>query len=855
MAEFAGMATRRAPDAAPPVNLGATDASSPESRTARRFASLWVSGQRIGAEAFLATLAGAEGDEKLAVRVIYEEICLRQDQGETVDSQEYFARFPQWREQLGLLFECQGLLEFGEPRYPRIGEHYEEFLLQSEIGRGGQGRVFLATEPDLADRQVVLKITPQHGAEHLSLARVLHTNIVPLYFARDDRERNIRVFCMPFLGRMSLAHLLGALKDLPAPERNGATVARLLETSGPTSGPRSTAERRILEHSSYVEAICRWGAAIADALQYVHDRGLVHLDVKPSNVLLTADCVPMLLDFHLTREPVAADSPPPEWFGGTPDYMSPEQKAALDAVRSRKPLRYGVGARADVFSLGQVLYESFVGVHAEDVPGEDLPPLHLVAPGVSVGLSDVIAKCLRADPTERYQTAGAVASDLRRHLTNLPLLHVGNRSLAERWSKWRKRSPAALSVGGLAGLALAAALAAGAVGWRHMQVQHAEAHQALAAGDRLVGQGRFDEAADEYARGRRLVGAALGAGETASALAAREERARRRQQVAALHSLVDRLRFIYGQETIAPAVRADLDSRCRLAWQSRSSLSAAAADDPSLAEAIKADMLDLAVLWAHTVARSKSPSDLAHADEILSEAETTLGAGLVLGLEHDLLRITRLDPVGRTTGDSRAAVSARALAAANGRDPTLTSWDYQAVGRCLVRLGQLGAAARCFQLAVERAPGDFWANFFQADAAWRRGDVNEALNGLRVCLALAPDKAVCYYNRGLVYAARKSWDLARKDFDRAIQLDPQLGPALLERGRAEHALGRRDAALADFERALKNGADPAPVYTAEAEVHLAQHDRSAAARAARRALERSADYGPALELQQRIGRP
>ena len=125
----------------------------------------------------------------------------------------------------------------------------------------------------------------------------------------------------------------------------------------PFIAPARLANRPAIAGTSYVHAVCWVGACLADALQYAHDRGLVHLDLKPSNVLLTADGQPMILDFHLAREPISPADAGPAWLGGTPGYMSPEQTEALLAVRHGKPVPRPVDGRSDIYALGVVLYE------------------------------------------------------------------------------------------------------------------------------------------------------------------------------------------------------------------------------------------------------------------------------------------------------------------------------------------------------------------------------------------------------------------------------------------------------------------------------------------------------------------
>jgi len=200
---------------------------------------------------------------------------------------------------------------------------------------------------------------------------------------------------------------------------------------------------QVLASASYVQAICWIGACLADALNYARERGMVHLDVKPSNVLLAADGQPMLLDFHLASAPMPAGTPAPAWLGGTPAYMAPEHDLALAAVRNKQMIAVTVDGQADIYSLGLLLYESLGGLRP--VPTSRLGrELRQRNPHVTKGLADLLGKCLAPVPQNRYPTAGSLAADLRRHLADLPLRGVRNRSISERWWKWRRRRPSLL---------------------------------------------------------------------------------------------------------------------------------------------------------------------------------------------------------------------------------------------------------------------------------------------------------------------------------------------------------------------------------------------------------------------------
>src|SRR5207302_5478346 len=131
------------------------------------------------------------------VDLIYEEICLRREHAEEIARADLLRRFPQWQAQLEILLDCHQILETeSAPIYPSVGESVGDFHLLAKLGQGGHGCVFLATQSSLADRPVVIKFTPVLGQEHLSLARLQHTHIMPLFSALDDNQRNLRALCI-----------------------------------------------------------------------------------------------------------------------------------------------------------------------------------------------------------------------------------------------------------------------------------------------------------------------------------------------------------------------------------------------------------------------------------------------------------------------------------------------------------------------------------------------------------------------------------------------------------------------------------------------------------------------------------
>jgi serine/threonine protein kinase/tetratricopeptide (TPR) repeat protein len=821
----------------------------------------WRQGNCLSVEEFLARYPDLGDQPEAAVRLIYEELCLRQESGQEVTTAEVLRRFPQWQPQLEIFFDCYRLMQgrAAVPSFPQVGQVLGEFRLLAELDRGARGRVFLASQASLADRPLVLKITPCDGQEQLALARLQHTHIVPLYLVQDFPTRNLRVLCMPYLGGRTLLRLLQTLSTQPPERRTGQHVVDALneapvvaaDAALPAQGPA----RKFLARASYVEAVCWIGACLADALQYAHERGLVHLDLKPSNVLLTADGQPMLLDFHLAREPIGPDKPAPEWLGGTPEYMSPEQRVAMAQVGGNEPISVVVDGRSDLYALGILLYEALCG----NVPEQAAAPPRLDQrnPQVSVGLADMIQKCLAHDPDERYPDATDFATDLRRHLTDRPLCGVANRSLGERWRKWRRRRPHALALSGMfvgtLVVILIAAFAVESVRRQHhdQRVHEAEraAQTALVEGHDQLTNHQFEEAVRTLTRGQAQVKNLPSSRELAEALDVQLRTAMRARQAHDLHVVAERLRFSYDMDSLGRTAAQELEARSREVWGARSDLieSRGPELEPELEQRIRTDLLELAVLWTDLHARL-APGDEAvnarqQALQVLAEAEALFGPSHILYRE----RQSHAEALGRTEAAQEAARRASELA-------PRTAWEHYALGRFLFRSGDLESAASEYNRAIDLRPQDFWPHFYQGICAYRLHRFDQAVNAFQVCVALAPNCAECFYNLGLAHTALGHAAQALGDYDHALLLSPFLVDATLNRGILHYQEKRYAEALADFERALHDGADPAIVHYNLALVHLAQKDRTTAQTSLRRALQSRPDYREARELSDRLDR-
>jgi WD40 repeat protein len=303
-----------------------------------------------------------------------------------------------------------------------------------ELGRGGMGVVYWAWQPEL-NRTVALKMVlagAHAGAQELArfrteaeaVARLQHPNIVQIYGVGRHDEHSYLV-----LEYVDGGNLAQQLTGTPFPAQRAAELV----------------------------------ATLARAVEYAHQRGIVHRDLTPGNVLLTADGQPKITDFGLAKLLVGGGAVRTQSGAivGTPSYMAPEQAAGKTKE---------IGPATDVYGLGAILYELLTGrpPFRAETPLETLlqvqvdepvPPSRL-QPKLPPDLGTVCLKALAKEPARRYPTAGGLADDLRRWLSGEPIQARPVGRVEKLW-RWGWRNPLAAALGLVSAVAALASVGAG----------------------------------------------------------------------------------------------------------------------------------------------------------------------------------------------------------------------------------------------------------------------------------------------------------------------------------------------------------------------------------------------------------
>ena len=369
--------------------------------------------------------------------LLYEEFHVRKRAGDAVEAADYLARFPDQAEELGRLLGLEAThlstsLFVGAPlQAVEAGGTLDDFDLFALLGEGAFARVFLARQRSM-QRMVALKVSADAGAEPQTLAQLDHPHIVRVHDQRQVPEKGLRLLYMQYVPGGTLQSVLDLVRQTPEERRSGRTLLLAVDRAMGQRGespPLASALRDRLAAWTWPEAVCWLGARLADALDYAHGQGVLHRDVKPANVLLTAEGAPKLADFNVSFGSKLDGANPAAFFGGSLAYMSPEQ---LEAFNPAHPRAAGdLDGRSDLYSLCLVLWALLTGrrpFRDEDLPGDwpaalarmterrragvDPAEVARLPAGLPTGLDQVLLAGLAPDPARRPPSGAALARDL-----------------------------------------------------------------------------------------------------------------------------------------------------------------------------------------------------------------------------------------------------------------------------------------------------------------------------------------------------------------------------------------------------------------------------------------------------------
>jgi len=290
---------------------------------------------------------------------------------------------------------------------------FGDYELLEEIGRGGMGIVYKARQASL-DRIVAVKVllsgrlagpefVQRFRTEAAAAASLQHPNIVAIHEVGFREGQHF--FAMDYVAGRSLAQIT---RDGPLPPRRAAGYMKIT----------------------------------TEAIQYAHERGILHRDLTPANVLIDENDQPKVTDFGLAKRlEKDTELTLSGQVLGSPNYMPPEQAAARRGL---------VGKRSDVYSLGAILYHLLTGraPFAGDTVAKTLQQVEnsepvspqLLNPGVPRDLETICLKCLEKEPARRYASAQELADELDRFLNRKPILARPVDRLEKLW-RWCRRNP------------------------------------------------------------------------------------------------------------------------------------------------------------------------------------------------------------------------------------------------------------------------------------------------------------------------------------------------------------------------------------------------------------------------------
>jgi serine/threonine protein kinase/Tfp pilus assembly protein PilF len=439
------------------------------------------------------TVQPRSGNEQLSNELAAQlERVLRQlEQGKPVDVEQLKREHPEIADELE---QCVANLQFVEDIANLFGSESDRELSGSasagasdvdtcigdyriirELGRGGMGVVYEAEQISLR-RNVALKILPYAAVldnralqrfrnEVTAAAQLDHPNIVDIYAVGCDR--GVHHFAMKLIDGCSLYEIIRQLRHMRDSQvRFPASISSIVPNSNDkmkfplqvpdpvpaesqsdvdTALQKTTWRSRTKGESvGYFRSIAEFGGTVADALDFAHQRGIVHRDVKPSNLMIDSTGKAWIADFGLAQIETGTALTRTGDLLGTARYMSPEQIEGKRVILDH---------RTDIYSLGVTLYElltlqlPFEADNRQDLFRQillDAPKSpREIQPSIPVDLETIVLKAMEKSTNDRYQSAAEMAADLQRFLNQETIL-ARRPTTIQRFKKWTLRHPSVI---------------------------------------------------------------------------------------------------------------------------------------------------------------------------------------------------------------------------------------------------------------------------------------------------------------------------------------------------------------------------------------------------------------------------
>jgi serine/threonine protein kinase/tetratricopeptide (TPR) repeat protein len=438
----------------------------------------------------------ADGSDRILGDLI-EEYTARRQAGESLDVDGFVREHPAHAEPLrallpalAVLGQFEKALSLGRVVPPPAEElgTLGDFRILREIGRGGMGVVYEAEQISLR-RRVALKVLPfaatldprqlqRFHNEAQAAAHLHHTHIVPVFAV--GCERGVHFYAMQYIEGGTLAEMIDELRAARSGAGSGdppTATCPVAYTPGspdeptgpylpapavPRPAPSTQAAgstRDSVQTPAFFRKIAELGRQAAEALDYAHQQGVVHRDIKPGNLMVDAGGHLWITDFGLARCQTDTGLTMTGDLVGTLRYMSPEQALGKPGLADH---------RADVYGLGVTLYELLTlepvyrGTTREEllrqIATEEPRPPRRLNRRMPVELETVVLKAIAREPAERYASAAELADDLRRFLEDRPI-RARRPTWAESAARWARRhktvvwAAVVMLLLGLAGLA------------------------------------------------------------------------------------------------------------------------------------------------------------------------------------------------------------------------------------------------------------------------------------------------------------------------------------------------------------------------------------------------------------------